>query len=109
MIRVVAKTAISSAVELCPGLRTLDRVPGPVLRDSDWPGSGTRRVGGPGYPVGRRTRVPGYPRYLTVFTPPPACLYRSGSGKVLKRLGSKEVGGRKRLDFVSYCTMNLDK
>ena len=38
------------AVELCPGLRILDRVPGPVLRDSDWPGPGTRRVGGPGYP-----------------------------------------------------------
>ena len=79
-------------LELCPGLRILDRVPGPVLRDSDWPGPGTR--------------VPGLSYRIY---PPRACFfYRPGSGKVLKRRG-KEVGGRRRLDFVSYCTMSLDK
>ena len=94
-------------LELCPGLRILDRVPGPVLRDSDWPGPGTRRVGGPGCP-GTSTLVPGYPGYHTVFPPPPRLLLPAWKRKGTQR-GGKDVDGRRRLDFVSYCTMNLAK
>ena len=75
------------AVELCPGLRILDRVPGPVLRDSDWPGPGTRRVGGPGYPG---TRIHG----VSQRNPPPPLAFTGleAERKVLARRG-KEVGG----------------